>query len=242
METKPQVFLLTPTPKEFLGVKMFVENAVFQNFVLHTYESGPGKINAALTLAQLLTLSKERGELPLCVVGAGTSGSLDLSLKRGDLVASLEVIISDWVHDDGSEILVGPYATFDYGFPEQSRLDSMVLRSTDPTLVKFIDKLPQNAFRSGRILTSDAFQAQKDHKLKLGATYKALVCDMESGAFAWTAQKCYNIPWFNLRVVADTLDEGLTDYFLTEDNATQALGAKTLEALQILDRFLESNI
>jgi len=63
---------------------------------------------------------------------------------------------------------------------------------------------------------------------------------MESGVFAYAAQNLLgNRPWLNLRVVADTLDETLADYFTKEADMTEILGAKTRQALEVLDKLLE---
>jgi nucleoside phosphorylase len=77
----------------------------------------------------------------------------------------------------------------------------------------------------------------KDHKLRLGALYGSAVCDMESGAFAYVARR-KKARFFNLRVVADTLDETLSDYFQKEGSVTLGLGERAAEALKVLDELL----
>ena len=88
------------------------------------------------------------------------------------------------------------------------------------------------------MLTSDAFVSGKDHKLELGRTYGCLACDMESGVFGYLAGRPLNVPWFNIRVVADTLDEALSDYFAMERDMTDILGRQAVAALSLLDGLL----
>ncbi|MDR3154840.1 MAG: hypothetical protein LBW85_11380 [Deltaproteobacteria bacterium] len=172
------------------------------------------------------------------VAGVGTSGSLSLDIQAGEAVFSLDSVIADWRHEDGSETLVGPYGEFDYGPLGPQRLESMAIRCLAPALRSLESRLSGRGFRAGRVLTSDSFVAGRELKLRLGEAYGALVCDMESGAFAWTAKRLGGVPWFNLRVAADTLDETLSDYFDKERGITDLLGAKTLEAMKGLDRIL----
>lgn len=236
---KSEVIILTPTPGEYAGVWGYLKDKVLTRLHMTVVESGPGKINAAWKLASLISSRNSAGALPAFVAGVGTSGSLDKSLRRGEVVASLDSVIGDWRHEDGQETLLGPYGVFDYEKLTDSRVEKMALVSDVPILMEFMGILAKNNFRTGRILTSDTFVAGKDHKLSLGKLFKALVCDMESGSFAWTARKCHNIPWFNLRIVADTLDESLSDYFKMETEVTDVLGKKTLVAMEILNSLLE---
>jgi nucleoside phosphorylase len=239
---KSEIILLCPTPGEYAGVSEHLKNKVFTRLHVTVVESGPGKINAALKLASEISVRNASGKLPAFVAGAGTSGSLDASLRRGELTASIDSIVSDWRHEDGEEVLVGPYGTFDYEKLTPLRAEKMAIRCEFPLIKEFMGVLSNNNFKVGRILTADSFVAGKDHKLSLGLAYKALVCDMESGAFAWTARKLHNIPWFNLRIVADTLDERLEDYFKMESAVTDALGKKTLVAMEILNSLLERDV
>jgi hypothetical protein len=65
---------------------------------------------------------------------------------------------------------------------------------------------------------------------------------MESGVLAYLADKILkNVSWFNFRVVADTLDDALNDYFVMEKNMTEILGTKVLEALELFDELLSES-
>ena len=236
---KSEIILLTPTPGERLGVSERLEGKVFSKLYPTVVESGPGKINAAMTLARELASRRERGSPPAFAAGVGTCGSLNKSLRGGEMVASLDCVISDWRHEDGKENLTGPYGTFDYGRLSPDRLEGMAIRCGNPVLLELMDILGKNGFRIGRVLTSDAFVVGKEHKLSLGEAFGALVCDMESGAFALAARKLGDVPWLNIRIVADTLDESLEDYFKVETTMADILGSKTLEILEILNGLLE---
>jgi nucleoside phosphorylase len=215
-----------------------VSGAGFGRLEVVILESGAGKINAALTLAAALAVRPPDGGPGPVVFGCGTSGSLSLKVHSGEIVCSLDSVVADWRHDDGVELQVGPYGVFDYGPPDEARVEAMALRSSSPELKALQEKLCGSGFLPGRVLTTDSFIASRDYKLSLGAAYKALVCDMESGAFAWTARRMGDLPWMNLRLVADTLDETLSDYFDKEKDSTEILGARTLEALRALDGIL----
>ena len=58
---------------------------------------------------------------------------------------------------------------------------------------------------------------------------------MESGAFAYIAQNKFKLPWFNLRVVADSLDENFLHYQKMEAEMTEILARHLATALQTLD-------
>lgn len=235
---KQRVFVMTPTPAERDGVERHLADASFARLNVSVTESGAGKINAALSLAAVLAQHFQDGGPAPLVLGCGTSGSLSLSVRSGDIVCSLDSVIGDWRHDDGKEQTVGAYGAFAYGPPEVARVEGMAIRCSSPMLVTAQERLTSCGFLPGRVLTTDSFIAGREHKLSLGMTYRALVCDMESGAFAWTARKLGDLPWMNLRMVADTLDETLSDYFDKEKDATDVLGARTLEALKVLDEIL----
>ncbi|MDR2198458.1 MAG: hypothetical protein LBR53_03185 [Deltaproteobacteria bacterium] len=237
MTKKAHILLFAPTPAEYAGVKAELEKKTFFNFSLELLESGPGKINAAAGAAEAVLRGRD-DPTPLILAGVGTSGSLSLRLRGGDMVFSLDSVVSDWRLEDGDDVKIGPYGVFDYAPPSQERVELMAVKETAPELVELSQKLERNGFFPGRILTSDTFVCGKDYKLALGKVFGALVCDMESGAFAYLAQK-KGLRFFNLRVVADTLDENLADYFKKEGEVAGILGFKTVEVLEIFDSLLK---
>ena len=234
-----EVLVFTPTPNEHQAVKRHLEDTAFSNIKVRVLESGPGKINAAFKMAAEVLPGLARGQRPAFVVGAGTAGSLNLEMAGGDLIASTSCVISDWRMEDGLSRHNGVYGQFVYEPLSAELAESMALNCDDPTAARLMEHLGAQGFKRGRLMTSDTFVAGRDHKLSLGRDFSALACDMESGAFAFTAQHLLGgLPWFNLRIVADTLDESLADYFKMEIDMVEILGAKTAEALRALDRLI----
>lgn len=234
-----EILVFTPTPNEFKAVSNHVAGSSFKNFIVKVVESGPGKINAAFKTAAEIMPRLATGRRPSFVIGAGTSGSLSVELTSGEMVVSSSVVISDWCMENDSERLHGDYGLFSYHSLEPQVADEIALSCPDPTVAKLMGQLEKRGFKRGRIMTSDTFVAGPRNKLNLGREFKCLACDMESGAYAYAAQRLLGgLPWFNLRVVADTLDESLHDYFNKEIDMVNVLGAKTAQALTILDELL----
>ena len=238
----PEVLIFSPTPNEYQAVKEHVGRTAFKNFSAAVVESGPGKINATFKMAAEITPRLAAGRKPAFVLGAGTSGSLDASLASGEVIASNSVVISDWRMEDGRNCHFGCYGQFVYREMDGRLPDEMAVECADPTVEKLMTLLAGAGFKRGRLATADTFVAGLDNKLSHGRTFGALACDMESGAFAYTAERLLGLPWFNLRVVADTLDETLADYFEKEVDMVSVLGEKTARALTILDGLMRPEI
>jgi len=235
-----EVLIFTPTPNEFKGVSRHIGQASFSNFKATVVECGPGKINATFKLAAEVIPRLGQGHKPAFLVGSGTSGSLSLSLTEGDMIASSSVTISDWRMEDDSSRQFSAYGLFDYKPLAPAAAEEMALTCDDFVVKRLMSKLESRDFKIGRMMTSDTFVAGVDNKISSGKNFNCLACDMESGAFAFTARNLLGgIPWFNLRVVADTLDENLSDYFKKEINMVEILGQKTAEALTVLDKLLD---
>jgi len=235
-----EVLVFTPTPNEHAAVKKHLAAAEFKNFTAQVIESGPGKINATFKMTAEVLPRLAGGRKPLCLVGAGTSGSLNLQMTAGDIIISRSCFISDWRMEDDSSRQHGPYGQFSYAPIESVKLEDLSISCQSPAIARLLDKLDGAGFKKGRLMTSDTFVAGSGNKLSQGRDFDCLACDMESGAFAYTAQHLLGgLPWFNLRVVADTLDETLEDYFTKEVDMVEILGAKTAEALKALDALLD---
>ncbi|MDR1045842.1 MAG: hypothetical protein LBP33_12135 [Candidatus Adiutrix sp.] len=234
-----EVLVFTPTPNEYQAVKRRVAETAFSNIKVRVLESGPGKINAAFKMAAEVLPGLARGHRPAFLVGAGTAGSLNLEMASGDLIASTSCVISDWRMEDGRASQHGAYGQFVYEPLSAGLAESIALNCLDRTASRLMEHLGAQGFKRGRLMTSDTFVAGREHKLSLGRDFAALACDMESGAFAFTAQNLLGgLPWFNLRIVADSLDQSLADYFSMEIDLVEILGARTAEALQALDRLI----
>jgi nucleoside phosphorylase len=232
-----EILVLTPTPREFAAVSRHLAGA-FKNFRVRIVASGPGAVNAAFRTAEA-ALGQDGGG-PAFIIGAGTCGSLSRDLAGGDMIASAEAVISDWLMEDDAGLHYGAYGLFNYRPLSPETLADLVIRCSHPVVAGLLDRLEQAGFRRGRLMTSDIFVAGLENKLAKGRSFQALGCDMESGVFAYAAQNLLgNRPWLNLRVVADTLDETLADYFTKEADMTEILGAKTRQALEVLDKLME---
>ena len=239
MTTKPEVIIFTPTPNEFAGVKKHVEGGTYHNFTPRVVESGLGKINAAFKIAAEVLPLLAAGRKPAFILGSGTSGSLNLELTAGALIASSACLISDWRLEDDLNRHNAAYGQLNYHPISPEKAEEMTITCTDPIVEKLMIRLTGKGFLRGRMLTSDTFVAGRNNKLTLGRDFDCLTCDMESGAFAYAAQNLLGgIPWFNLRVVADTLDESLHEYFNKEIDMVDILGTKTALALTALDELL----
>jgi nucleoside phosphorylase len=231
-----EVIILSSTPAEFQGLVQELDRINFRNFTYRIIQTGPGKINAAIAVTKLLVES-----IPAFLLGTGTSGTLEYGLKSGDVVAAREVLISDWRQEEHNGYQVGNYGEFEYGSATPERVESMVIKSSSDLIEKFSVKLAEADFISGRILSSDAFVSGEKLKLSLGKIFGCRICEMEAGAISYTAGRLApHLPWFHLRVVADTLDDTLETYFEIEKDMTQILGQKVRTALEILDLHWET--
>ncbi|MDR3204816.1 MAG: hypothetical protein LBV23_08740 [Deltaproteobacteria bacterium] len=234
-----KVVVITPTPNEYRSVSDCLGRTSFSKLDCQAYESGPGRINAIFTATRELWPLRASNSGPVILVGCGTAGSLSLNLAAGEVIVSNRAVISDWRREDGQTVKVSPYGWFDYKSPDPEQVAKMVIESRDLMVKYLLTELTEKGFKSADTLTSEAFVEGRDHKLKLGRTFNCAVCDMESGALAYLAGRLLNVAWFNIRIVADTLDEALGDYFAKERNITEILGRKTVEILSLLDSLIE---
>ena len=238
MSPAKEIVILTPTPNEYRSVSRHAGLASLRRLAVTVVECGPGKINSAFAAAREV-LPKISAQGPGAIlIGAGTSGSLSLDLAGGEVIASNSSVICDWRMEDGESETVSPYGWFDYRAPDPAHVERMVIECRDPLIEALLGALSPLGFKTGRMLTSDCFISGKEHKLAMGRRYGCLACDMESGAFGYLANRHLGIPWINFRVVADTLDEALSDYFAIERDMTDILGQKLVEALGRLDGLL----
>ncbi|MDR1487044.1 MAG: hypothetical protein LBT62_03475 [Deltaproteobacteria bacterium] len=238
MSEKFEVLLLTPTPNEHKSVKAHLARNDFKNLAITLIECGPGRILATYAVTKQFFTKPPKDLKKFLLMGAGTCGTLALDLVGGDMIVSNSAIISDWRMDDGRSISVSPYGGFDYRSPQEPQISKMVLECDDPLVLKTIDAAVSKGFKVGRLLTSESFMTGKDHKLSLGRTYGCLACEMESGVFGYVANALINVSWLNIRVVADTLDEALSDYLRMERDMTEILGNKAVEILKVLDEIV----
>ena len=236
---KKQMLIFTPTVNEHEAVKRHLGQVSFNHFETKTFLTGPGKVNVAVSLmTEALTL-QQQGLQTDFVVGVGTSGSLSKNLRSGDVIVSNGAVVSDWQMVDDHKICHAPYGELCYEEIGQSNLNKITFECTQPLIGQFINSLDSSEFKKGNMLCSDTFVAGLNHKLKSGEKFQCQACDMESGVLAYLAQnKLGNLPWFNVRVVADTLADNFDDYVTMEVNMVEILGGKLVKALKTLDALL----
>lgn len=171
--------------KQITGLKTVTQNHLtfyrgnYQNFDLCLTVSGIGKVNAALSVANLMQFFA-----PDLVINIGVSGGLDKSLKISDIVVADEVVYHDvWC---GSPAKLGQV----WNMPE-----------TYHTM--YADLLPE--YPHGLLVAGDWFMTEPE---KLQATKTnfptALAVDMESAAIA---QSCYlyKCPLMIIRQISDVV-------------------------------------
>jgi nucleoside phosphorylase len=233
-----EVLIFTSTPNEFKSVSRGVGRESFKNLACAVIDCGPGRINATFKVTSELIPRLAAQKPPLVMIGTGTSGSLSLKLKHGDTIVSNAALISDWRMEKGQEVTVSPYGEFDYRPPKPDHVEKMTIYCQDDLVIKLLESLPAQDFLRGNLLTSEAFVSGTEHKLALGLLYNCLACDMESGVYGFIANNLVKVPWFNVRTVADTLEDTLKDYFTMEKDFTEVLGGKIAQTLRILDSMI----
>ena len=233
--TKATILIINPTPHEYKATCRHLAGKEFNNIEPVVRECGPGKINAAFSLTQHYLELEREGRAPRAIIGAGTAGALDYGMKTGDIIFSATSIISDYrmVTEHASQN--SAYGVLRFIEPQNFKPEDIAIACQDPLILKLATHMAEKHCKLGAMLTSDTFVTGKDNRLELGAHYKCLACDMESGAFAYVAQDKLKTPWFNLRIVADNLNEGFDHYKLMEVEMTELLGGRLLVALQALD-------
>ncbi len=235
---KVHVLVITATNHEYKAACRHCRNQEFKNLHVSVRLCGPGKINAAYTLAQASQELSDEGEAPSLVIGAGTCGALDYNLKSGDIIFSTASIISDYRMQDKDGFHNAAYGTLHFTHPSAFRPETIRIECRAPLMDALGKHMAEKHCLTGTLLTSDTFIAGSEDRLKHGEQYAALACDMESGAFAYIAEDKLKLPWCNLRIVADTLNENFAHYALMEEEMTELLGGRLAVLLMALDELV----
>ena len=235
---KATILIINPTPHEYKATCRHLAGKEFENIHPVARECGPGKINAAFSLTLHWHELKQQGETPRLIIGAGTSGALDYGLKTGDIIFSATSIISDYGMLTERGFHNSATGALKFIEPQNFKPENIAIACRDPLIQTLAAHMEAKHCKPGAMLTSDTFVTGKDNRLNLGTRYQCLACDMESGAFAYVAENKLNTPWFNLRIVADTLNEDFEHYKLMEVEMTELLGGRLMVALQALDDLL----
>lgn len=156
--------------------------------------SGVGKVNAART-TQIIIDNYDIDK----IINVGVSGSCSKDLDLGDIVIAdrlyqYDFDITMFNHNLGYVPLVGDY-----------------IEISDNNIRNFIDKVGYN-IHVGHLASADRFVSNIKDKLELNDKFKAIACDMESGAIG---QVCYlsNIDFLVIRSISDTINDNITVEF-----------------------------
>ena len=236
--SKPHILIINPTPHEYKATCRHLAGKEFRNIHPVVRECGPGKINAAFALTLNWHELDRQGTPPRVIIGAGTSGALDYGLKTGDIIFSNTSLFSDYRMITEHELHNSPYGVLNFIEPQNFKPEDIAITCQDQLILNLAAYMESKYCKLGAMLTSDTFVTGKDNRLELGARFKCLACDMESGAFAYLAEDKFKTPWFNLRIVADNLNEDFEHYKLMEVEMTELLGGRLMVALQALDEML----
>lgn len=240
MNEHPEILIFNPTQAEHDSTLQYLAQAEFKHFTPRAIITGPGKINAAVSAVKELVSLIASGSKPLAIVGAGTAGSLSYELKSGDIIVSASALIADWIMQDNDVYAYANYGELNYAAMTESLPEQISITCKDEFVNELISRLSKHGFKRGRLMTSDIFVAGMENKLNRGKDFQCLACDMESGVFGYIANtKFGGLPWFNVRVVADTLDHGFDDYAEMEVDMTDILGRNLLEVLKEFDKLLQ---
>lgn len=240
MDKMKEILVFNPTEQEHASCSKHLASAGFKHFRARAVLTGPGKINATYTMAGEIQHMRYKGKEPLLIVGAGTAGSLDRHLKSGDLIISASSFISDWVMQDGDIYQHAVYGDLGYLPLNRDILEGLYIRCEDPLVEKLLAAMKNKNMLAGNLMTSDTFVAGVKNKLERGEKFNCLACDMESGVFGFLANsKFADLPWFNLRVVADTIEHGFDDYAEMEADMTEILAYGLVNSLETLDSLLD---
>jgi adenosylhomocysteine nucleosidase len=142
--------------------------------------SGCGKVPAAAATQYAIDTWH-----PSLVINIGTCGGLDPALKVGDLILAERTVIYDICERSGGQ---------------------------DEMIERFTSELPEcpampACVKRGTLVTGD--QDADPARIKcLRLQYGAIAADWESGAVAYVAVKCNQIPCWIIRVVSDLVASG----------------------------------
>jgi len=166
--------------------------ANFQNHKLVLAYSKIGKVNASITANILIEKFGAKK-----ILFSGVAGAIDKDLKIGDLIIATKTC----QHDVDLTV-------FDYepGFIPESQ----VFFECDENLnniAKNVAKKLNIKLKEGIIATGDQFIHSKERKDWIAKTFNANAIEMEGGAVGcvtWTLE----VPFFMLRAISDTAEEG----------------------------------
>ena len=183
--------------------------AKFNNMDLILAYSKIGKVNSATTAT--IMIEKFGAEK---ILFSGVAGAIDEDLKIGDLV------IADKTCQHDVDLTVFGYEP---GYIPESKVYFECDKNLNLIAKKVAEKMNVR-LKEGIIASGDQFVHSKERKEWIKKTFNAIAIEMEGGAVgcvAWTL----NIPFFMLRAISDTAEEGAGvdfDEFLEESSKVSA--------------------
>jgi len=168
-----------------------------------------GKVNAATTATILIEKFNAKK-----ILFSGVAGAIDRDLKIGDLIIATKTT----QHDVDLTV---------FGYEPGFIPESQVYFDCDKSLNEIAKKVAKKLnikLKEGIIASGDQFIHSRERKEWIAKTFKASAIEMEGGAVgcvAWTL----SVPFFMLRAISDTAEEGAGvdfDEFLEESSKVSA--------------------
>jgi adenosylhomocysteine/aminodeoxyfutalosine nucleosidase len=201
---------------EFLELKEVVNYAnnkfylaKFSNLDLVLAYSKIGKVNAALTASILIEKFGAKK-----ILFSGVAGAVDRDLKIGDLIIANKTC----QHDIDLTV---------FGYEPGFIPESKVFFECDETLNKIAKNVAKKLnikLKEGIIASGDQFVHSKERKEWIAKTFNASAIEMEGGAVGCVCDN-EKVPFFMLRAISDTAEEGAGvdfDEFLEESSKVSA--------------------
>ncbi len=183
--------------------------ARFQNKDLVLAYSKIGKVNSATTATIMIEKFNARK-----VLFSGVAGAVDEDLKIGDLIIATKTCQHD------IDLTVFGYEP---GFVPESKVYFDCDKGLND-IAKSVAKKLDIKLKEGIIASGDQFIHNKEKKEWIKKTFNASAIEMEGGAVGnvcWTL----DVPFFMLRAISDTAEEGAGvdfDKFLEESSKVSA--------------------
>ena len=168
-----------------------------------------GKVNASITATVMI---EKFGVKKLLF--SGVAGAIDSDLKIGDLIIATKTLQHD------VDLTVFGYEP---GYIPESKIFFECDENLN-TIAKNVAKELGIKLKEGIIASGDQFIHSKERKEWIKKTFKASAIEMEGGAVGCV---CWNegVPFFMLRAISDTAEEGAGvdfDAFLEESSKVSA--------------------
>ncbi|MFI4910791.1 MAG: 5'-methylthioadenosine/S-adenosylhomocysteine nucleosidase [Sedimentisphaeraceae bacterium JB056] len=174
---------------------------------------GAGKVNSASITSAFIAQKDFNIGL---VINTGTAGSLDKSVKKGDIVVGVDYYQHDYD-------ITGLFSDFKIG--QMMGKDNIL----DVVPADIIDKMPrQDNVHFGTIISGDRF-------IDAGVEFqhgRPLAVDMESAAISHMCYHFYKIPFVSIRAITDGADgDAHEDWITTHERLSYAAAEYSMKAI-----------